>query len=160
MWYRPLSFPNLGEDEYCDMIANSVKISILPISTAQHNIPIKCKYLDIMSQYSSSPRLGQLKGLYHIFCYPKKHDNSRIVFDPKKTNIDERSFAPGTTDKRDYYVEVMEELPPRVPVALGRSVHNTYFVDSNHAGKMGTRQSHIGLLIYVMNTPIIWLPKK
>ena len=85
---------------------------------------------------------------------------SRIVFDPKKTKIDERSFAPGTTDWRDFYGEVMEELPPRMPVALGRSVYTTCFVDANHAGKVVTRRSHTGVLIYVMNTPIIWFSKK
>ena len=61
----------------------------------------------IMSQYSASPRLGHLEGLYHIFGCLKKHEMSKIVFDPKKTNIDEQSFAPGTTDWRDFYGEVM-----------------------------------------------------
>ena len=54
----------------------------------------------------------------------------------------------------------MEELPPRIPVALGRSVYNTCFVGANHAGNVVTRRSHKGVLIYIMNTPIIWFLKK
>ena len=42
-----------------------------------------------MSQYSASPRLGHLEGLYHIFGYLRKHEMSRIVFDPKRPDIDE-----------------------------------------------------------------------
>ena len=45
-------------------------------------------------------------------------------------------------------------------VAVGRSVHTTCFVDSKHAGKVVTRRSHTWVLIYVMNTPIIWCSKK
>ena len=39
---------------------------------------------------------------------------------------------------------------------LGKSAHMTCFVDSNHAGNIVTRFSHTGVLIYVMNMPIIW----
>ena len=62
----------------------------------------------VMSDYSASPELRHLEGLYHIFGYLKKHEMSQIVFYPKKTNINERSFAPGTTDCRDFYGEVTE----------------------------------------------------
>ena len=54
----------------------------------------------------------------------------------------------------------MEELPPKMIVALGRRVHTTCFVDANHVGIVVTRQSHIGALIYLINEPIIWFSKK
>ena len=54
----------------------------------------------IMSQHSAPPRLGHLEYLYHIFGYLKKHEMSQTIFDPKKTRIDEQSFAPGTTGLR------------------------------------------------------------
>ena len=85
---------------------------------------------------------------------------SQIVFDPNKTKINEQSFAPGTTDWRDFYGEVMEELPPRMPMGLGRSANTNFFVDANHSGNVVTRQSHTEVLIYVMNTPIIWFSKE
>ena len=43
---------------------------------------------------------------------------SRIVFDPKRPDIDETSFAPITTDWKDFYGDVEEELPPRMPEPL------------------------------------------
>jgi hypothetical protein len=101
-----------------------------------------------------------LEVLYHIFGYLKKHEMSRIVFDPKETVIDESSFASGTVDWKDFYGDVVEELPPRMPEPLGKSVHSTCFVDANHAGNVVTRRSHSGVLIFVMNTPIIWFSKK
>jgi hypothetical protein len=113
----------------------------------------------IMSQYSASPRLGHLEGLYHIFAYLAKKDKSRIVFDPTRPKIDESAFAQDA-DWKDFYGDVTEELPPRMPEPLGKSVHTTCFVDANHAGNVVTRRSHSGILIYVMNTPIIWFSKK
>ena len=81
----------------------------------------------IMLQYSASPRLGHLKGMYHIFGYLKKHEMSRIVFDPKRPDIDETSFSPMTTDWKDFYGGVEEELLPQMPELLGKCVHTTCF---------------------------------
>ena len=47
-----------------------------------------------------------------------------------------------------------------MPVALGRIVHTTCFVNANHTGNVVTILSHTVVLIYVMNTPIIWFSKK
>jgi hypothetical protein len=114
----------------------------------------------IMSQYSASPRLGHLEGLYHVFAYLRKHLMSRVVFDPHQTKVDESAFASGKTDWKDFYGDVEEELPPGMPEPLGKSAHTTCFVDANHAGNVVTRRSHTGVLIYVMNAPIIWFSKK
>ena len=54
----------------------------------------------------------------------------------------------------------MEDLPPGMPEPLGKSVHTTCFVDADHAGNVVTRQSHTGVLIYVMKALIIWFSKK
>ena len=81
---------------------------------------------------------------------------SSIVFDPKQTKMDESSFASSMADWKDFYGDMEEELPPKVPKPLGKSVHMTYFVDANHAGNVVTRKSHTGVLIYVMNATIIW----
>ena len=40
------------------------------------------------------------------------------------------------------------------------SFHTTYFVDTNHAGKVVPGRSHTGVFIYVINTSIIWFSKK
>ena len=43
-----------------------------------------------------------------------------------------------------------------MPEPLSKSAHTTCFVDSNHSGSVVTWSLHTGVLIYVMNTPIIW----
>ena len=43
---------------------------------------------------------------------------------------------------------------------LGRVVKITSFVDANHAGNIVTRRSHTGIIIFVMNTPIILVSKR
>jgi hypothetical protein len=114
----------------------------------------------VMLQHSASPREGHLEGLYHVFEYLRQHLMSRIVFDPYQSKVDESAFASGTTDWKDFYGDITEELPPGMPEPLGKSAHTTCFVDANHAGNVVTRRSHSGILIYVMNAPIIWFSKK
>ena len=100
-----------------------------------------------MSQYSASPRLGHIECFYHVFAYLKNHNMLRIVFDPKTPDIEESSFASGSTGWKYFYKNVEEELPPDMHGALGKSTHITYFVDANHTGNVVTRRSHIGFLI-------------
>ena len=85
---------------------------------------------------------------------------SRVVFDPKHPEVDQGSIASVDTDWTDFYGDVVEDLPPGIPEPLGKSVHTTCFVDADHAGNVVTRQSHTGVLIYVMNAQIIWFSKK
>ena len=77
-----------------------------------------------------------------------------------KKNVDESVFASGTTDCKDLYGYIKKELPPGIPEPLGKNAHTTFFVDYNHAGNVVTRSSHPGVLVYVMNLPIIWFSKK
>jgi hypothetical protein len=53
-----------------------------------------------------------------------------------------------------------EELPPKMPEPLGHPVHIYVFVDANHAGNLVTRRSHTGILLYVQNSPIVWLSQR
>ena len=50
-----------------------------------------------MSQYSVSPRLVHIEGLYHMFGYIRKHDIYRVVFDLFKPKVYESLFASGMT---------------------------------------------------------------
>ena len=85
---------------------------------------------------------------------------SRVVFDLNHPEVNQSLFASVDTDWTDFYGNVVEDLPPVTPEQLGKSVHTTCFVDAEHAGNVVTHQSHTGVLIYVMNTPIIWFSKK
>ena len=73
--------------------------------------------------------------------------------------IDDRVFHTNA-DWTDFYEDVIEELPPKMPTPRGKSVCISCFVDANHAGNVITRRSHTGILIYVQNAPIIWFSKR
>ena len=112
-----------------------------------------------LSQYQALPRQGHLEAAYHIFAYLKHHETSRIAFDSKTPIVNERAFNVDA-DWTDFYGEVREELPPKMPKPLGKPVCISCFVDANHAGNVITRRSHTGILIYVQNAPIIWFSKR
>ena len=119
-------------------------------------------YLEVsqLSQHQALPRQGHLSAAYHIFAYLKKHENgARIVFDPKEPIVDARAFNTNA-DWSDFYGNVAEELPPRMPEPKGKPVITSCFVDANHAGNVVTRRSHSGILLYVNNAPILWYSKR
>ena len=47
-----------------------------------------------------------------------------------------------------------------MPEPLGHPVNIYTFVDTNHAGNIVTRRSHTGILLYLQNSPIIWLSRR
>ena len=113
-----------------------------------------------LSQYQANPREGHLEALYHVFAYLKKHpDIGRIGYDPKQPLIDESVFA-SNADWKEFYGDVEEELPVKMPKPRGNPVTISAFVDANHAGNVVTRRSHTGIIIYVCNAPIIWFSKR
>ena len=114
----------------------------------------------LLSQYQANPREGHLEALYHIFAYLKRHpDMDRLAYDSKTPVIDESAFQ-HNVDWADFYGDVAEELPPKMPTPLGNSVTMSAFVDANHAGNVVTRRSHTGIIIFVQNAPIIFYSKR
>lgn len=110
--------------------------------------------VSLLSQYLALPRYGHLEAVYHIFAYLMKHEKSRIIFDPTEPSIDVNLFV--EKDWSDFYGDVEEELPVKMPEPLGIPVNISVFVDANHAGNVVTRRSHTGILIYLQNTPVLW----
>lgn len=85
-----------------------------------------------LSQFQVLPRQGHLEAAYHIFAYLKHHETSRLAFDSPKVN--EAAFNTDA-DWQDFYGNVREELPPKMPMPLGKPVCIlSYFVDANQAG--------------------------
>jgi hypothetical protein len=114
-----------------------------------------------LSHYLASPREGHLEAAYHIFAYLKAHPKFSMVFDPKDIKLDESAFANVSVNEwKEFYGDVAEELPPRMPEPKGNAVDITCFVDANHAGNVVTRRSHTGILIFVQNAPILWFSKQ
>jgi hypothetical protein len=73
--------------------------------------------------------------------------------------VDESAFN-NYADWKEFYREVLEELPPRMPKLRGQRVTISAFVDANHAGNKVTRCFHTGIIIYVQNALILWYSKR
>ena len=63
-------------------------------------------------------------------------------------------------DRKDFYGDEEEELPPKMPDPRGNVVRISAFVDANHAGNVVTCLSHSGIIIFLQNAPIIWFSKR
>jgi hypothetical protein len=98
--------------------------------------------ISLLSQYLALPRQGHLEAVYHVFAYLMKHDKSRIIFDPTEPWIDESQFV--EQDWSDFYGDVEQELPIKMPDPLGFPVNMSVFVDANHTGNVVTHRSHTG----------------
>jgi hypothetical protein len=116
--------------------------------------------VSLLSQYQANPRVGHLEALYHVFAYMKSHlDIGCVAFDPKTPVVDESAFNNGA-DWKEFYREVQEELPPKMPKPLGQRVTISAFVDANHARNKVTRRSHTGIIIYLQKAQILWYSKR
>lgn len=117
--------------------------------------------VSLMSQHLALPRQGHLEAVYSIFAYLQKRPKAAIVMDPMHITLDPEAFS-GTPIEawKDFYGDVVEELPKGMPEPRGNGVHITCFVDSDHAGNVVTRRSHSGILIMVNNAPITWYSRR
>ncbi|KAI2489324.1 Reverse transcriptase (RNA-dependent DNA polymerase) [Fragilaria crotonensis] len=109
----------------------------------------------LLSQHLALPRVGHLEAVYHIFAYLSKHEKSSIIFDP--TDPLPHTITTAKPDWTPFYSDAEELLPPKMPEPLGHPVNIYTFVDANHAGNVVTRRSHTGILLFVQNSPILWL---
>ncbi|KAL7460175.1 hypothetical protein ACHAXS_000637 [Conticribra weissflogii] len=79
--------------------------------------------------------------------------------DPLHIHVPEECFNLNAKWK-EFYVDIVIDLPSDMPEPLGNYINVTMFVSSNHAGNVVTRCSHTGVLIFVNNAPIITFSKK
>ena len=83
----------------------------------------------------------------------------RLEYDSKAPGVDKSAFVQGA-DWKDFYGNVEEELPPRIPEPRGNPVIISKFVDANHAGNVVTSRLHAVIIIFDQNSPIIWFLKR
>ena len=82
-----------------------------------------------------------------------------MVFDDSEPHFDETRFR--CCDWSEYYLGAEEAIPDEMPVARGRSIVMSCFVDADHAkGCRVTRRSHTGVIIFVNRAPILWFSKR
>ena len=111
-----------------------------------------------MSTHLALPRQGHLEQLHHIFGYLKMNPKCKLFFYPQHPNIDERAFK--EHDWYEFYHDAKERLPSNSPKPHGNMVSTHCFVDSDHVGDKVTRQSQMGILIFVNRAPILWYSKR
>ena len=114
--------------------------------------------VSLLSQHLALPRVGHLEAVYHIFAYLNKHEKSSIIFDPTDPILITPTMA--KPDWSSFNDNLDEELPPRMPQPLGNPVNIHVFVDANHAGNVVTRRSHTNILVFIQNSPVIWVSRR
>jgi hypothetical protein len=114
-------------------------------------------HVSMLSSFSS-PRVGHLEQVLHIFAYLKHYDRSTMVFDDTLPNIDLESFP--VADWTEFYRDAREEIPLNAPEPLGKEVNMYYFCDADHAGDHLMRRSQTGIIIFLNRAPIVWYSKK
>ena len=116
--------------------------------------------VSLLPQYQAGPRLGHLEAIYNLFAYLKKHkDMGKLAYYLMTLEVNESVFN-NNADWKDFYYDVEEELPPKMPEPRGNVVKISAFVYANHAGNVVTRCSHSGIIIFVQNASIIWFSKR
>jgi hypothetical protein len=121
-------------------------ISIITVSCKSKSQAFR-RFVSHLCINEETPRYGQ--------AFTKKHpDTGRIVYDPKDIPVNKDAYA-SNADWKDFYGNVRDELPPKIPTPLGNLVTINAFVDANHAGNVVTHCSHTGIIIFVQNAPII-----
>ena len=85
-------------------------------------------------------------------------DIGRIAYDSITPEVDELAFHTG--DWKEFYGDIQEELPSKMPEPRGNLVTISVFIDANHAGNVVMRQSHTGIILYKQNALIVWYSKR
>ena len=115
--------------------------------------------VSVLSQNQCQPREGHLSAVYRVLWYLQcnlKEISGRIVFDSKIRDIDEQLSHPSKNSVwEEFYPDLEESIHGNYPPPRERPVHLECYVDANHADNLLTIQSHIGIIIFVNNSPII-----
>ena len=154
--YRPeLDTTDELDDEQAHMHMSYIGILRWAVELTRFDIAVEVSKL---SSYLVNPRQGHMDAVHNIFGYIAKHHRSFLHFDTKEIFIDTALFEKKTWE--DFYGDMEEELPPRMPEPLGNPVSFTAFVDADHAGNRVTRRSQSGYFLFIQNTVVDWYTKK
>ena len=86
------------------------------------------------------------------------HPKRKIAFDPQHPKINERMFK--RYDWQDFYRDVNEAIPDKMPEPRGNAMTMHCFVDASHVSDRVSRRSQTGILLFCNKAPIIWLSKR
>ena len=116
--------------------------------------------VSMLSSYQASPRQGHMDQILHIFAFLKRKPKLTLYFDPTLPRLDTSIFRNNADEFKDQYRDAVDEEPPRMPQARGRSVKITSFVDASHAANKVTRRSHTGFILFLNRAPVVWYSKR
>ncbi len=112
-----------------------------------------------MGRFCVAPRIGHLQRLQRICGFLRKYPEGAIRF---RTGIPDYSHLDHVTYDwtHSVYGNSSEELPPSMPVPLGKAVRTTTFEDANLMHDLTTGRSVTGILHLINQTPIAWFSKR
>jgi hypothetical protein len=112
-----------------------------------------------MGRYRAAPRVGHLDRVKRICGYLRRHPDGAIRF---RTGIPAYAYEepPAMDWTYSVYGNELEELPYDAPVARGKPVRTTSFVDANLMHDLTTGRSASGILHMANQTPIEWFSKR
>ena len=112
-----------------------------------------------LSRFNMAPREGHLKAAKRILGYLKTFPKGRTIFD---ISYPDHSKYP-TTDHpnwKEFYPDAEEDIPIDIPIAKGKAIRITVYVDADHAHDLVTRRSITGILLLLNNTPFRFICKR
>lgn len=117
-----------------------------------------------LAQYSIAPQKGHLHALMQMYRYLKYHHHAAIPingshFPNRVTNTYKFQHV---NDWTEVFPDVYEATPKTAPKSftLSDPLKITCYVDGNHARNTVTCRSVTGILLFINNTPLVWISKR
>jgi hypothetical protein len=113
-----------------------------------------------MSRFRSAPRSGHLLLLGNIFGYLRKYPDGALRFKTETPQYEKR-FTPKDSDwENTVYGEAFEELPPDMPIQMGKVVRQSGMFDANLQHDLITGRSAMGTFHMVQGTVVHFASKR
>jgi hypothetical protein len=118
-----------------------------------------------LSRYTHIAREGHFEDLIRIFEYLHKYPNLGImvtkdtieVIHDEETEIKTQSYLKLI---RAYYPDAQSEIDKEWPPPMGKPIHASIYLDSDHAGNRKDRRSITGLILFLNKMPYRWFSKR
>lgn len=112
-----------------------------------------------LSSFRAQPRQGHLDRIKRIYGYVCKMKHAAIRYRTEMPDVTDFTFV--ELDWNDTpFKDVREEYPTNLPVARGKPVLMTTYVDANLGHDVLSGKSVTGILHFFNKTPIDWFSKK
>ena len=113
-----------------------------------------------LARYCMAPRIGHYEAAQRIFGYLKNFNKGQLFIDPSKNVQRQLGEKRSMESWEEFYPDAEEDIPPNMPEPCGKKAQITVMVDADHARDKVTRRSVTGILLFVNNTPMIWITKR